>query len=80
MKYEMHAYGIDYEIENVFKKWNEKIEIHFENWLQNEIESKFSFDFKLNMKMKFTSEIRIFCKMSLVLVGHLTYLLNFLFQ
>ena len=24
MKYEMHAYGIDFEIENVFKKWNEK--------------------------------------------------------
>ena len=24
MKYEMHIYGIEFEIENVFKKWNEK--------------------------------------------------------
>ena len=23
MKYETHAYGIEFEIENVFKKWNE---------------------------------------------------------
>ena len=32
MKYETHAYGIEFEIKNVFKKWNEKIENHFENW------------------------------------------------
>ena len=32
MKYETHVYGIEFEIENVFKKWNEKIEIDFENW------------------------------------------------
>ena len=24
MKYETHAYGIEFVIENVFKKWNEK--------------------------------------------------------
>ena len=32
MKYETHVYGIELEIENAFKKWNEKIEIDFENW------------------------------------------------
>ena len=38
MKYELHVY----EIENVFKKWNEKkiktkktTEFHFENWFWN---------------------------------------------
>ena len=52
MKYELHVY----EIENVFKKWNEKktktkkkkTEFHFENWFWNEIEFKFNFDFKWN--------------------------------
>ena len=31
---------------------------------------KISFDFKLNVKMKFTLEIRIFCKRNLALMDH----------
>ena len=36
------------------------------------MECKFSFDFKLNVKMKFTLGMRIFCKRSLALMGHHT--------
>ena len=46
-----------------------KIEIHFVNWFYNEKESKFSFAFQLNVKMKFALKIRIFSKKSLALIG-----------
>ena len=40
------------------------------------MESKFSFDFKLNVKIKFTLEIRTNCKRNLALMGHHTPLLK----
>ena len=49
------------------KNWN-----GFENWFQNEIEPNFSFDFKLNVKVKFTFETRIFYKGSFTWMGHYT--------
>ena len=42
------------------------IEIHF----KNEKESKFSYDFELNVKMKVTLEIRIFWERNFALMGH----------
>ena len=52
---------------NTFLKSEIKnIEIHF----KNDMESKFSFDFELNVKMKVTLEIRIFWKRNLALMGH----------
>ena len=49
MEYEAHAYGIELQFENVFKKWNLKKKVHFANLFLNEIESSFNFDFQLKV-------------------------------